>query len=399
MKLFLKITAAFALVISFLASCNKVDNLPVFDAGSAPSLTASTATAAPVLADSSKTVISFSWTSPKYATDSSTYKYVLQIDSAGKKFTNPVYTKTVSGTKTIGLKGSEITKLITDAGYGYNTLYSFDVRVKSSYANNNELYTSNIVKVKMSAYVTPPKITLPTTGKLFIVGSATVNGWNTPIPSPSQEFGKIDSVTYVGVFNMSGGNEFLVLPQADNFNNKYALENNSLPGVNAGGDFGLNQGSTFNSNFKGPSNSGWYKVTLDFQRGKYTIVPYVGPQIPSNLFITGNAVPSGWVNPVPDPAQRLVRLNSVQFSLPLIAITGGNEYLLLPVNGDWSNKYSVTNTGTAAPLNDFLGYNNSSNFPAPTISGNYKIEVNFGIQKKDASGEIANTANYKLTKF
>ncbi len=379
-----------------LVGCDKVDDLVYFNDGTAPALTASSASIAPALTDSATRVVTFNWSSPKYATDSSTVLYTLQIDSAGKSFANPYYSQTVTAATSLSLRGDQVTKLLIDRGLQFNTLYDVDVRIKSSYANGNEPLVSNILKVKMSAYVTPPKVRLPVTGKLFIVGNATQGGWNNPVPAPTQELGKIDSVTYVGVFNMNGGSEFLILPENGNWGLKYSLQSNNGPGVETAGDFGYD----LPANFRGPASNGWYKITLDFQRGKYKIQPYVGPQIPAQLFIVGGATPGGWNNPVPAPAQQFTRINSVQFALNSILLTTANEYLLLPVNGSWDNKYSVESTGAANGGGGFLGYNLPGNLPAPTVTGNYKMELNFGVQKTDAAGvEAANSANYKNTKL
>lgn len=397
MKNILKISTALLFSAALFTSCEKVDDLQTFNDGVSPALTSSSATITPAVTDSAATVVNFNWTSPKYATDSSTVKYTLEIDSAGKSFSNPYYSAAITGNKSFSLKGKDITKLLIDRGLLFNTLYNIDVRVRSSYGNGNEPLVSNVVRVQMRAYVTPPKVTLPITGKLFIVGDGTQGGWNNPVPTPTQEFGKVDSVTYVGVFNMNGAREFLVLPENGNWGLKYSLQVNNLPGVEVSGDFGYN----LPQNFKSPATSGWFKITLDFQRGKYKIQPYVGPQIPSNLFIVGNATPGGWNNPVPTPSQQFTRLNSVQFAINSLAISGtGNEYLMLPVNGDWSNKYSVESTSSSVGTGGFFGYNLSGNFPSPAAAGNYKMEVNFGVQKTDAAGvEAANSAQFKNTKL
>ncbi len=399
MKKFLKLTAFFAIAALVIAGCDKVDDLPFYNNGNAPALSTSSSSVAPTVADSSKAVVTFNWTPANYATDSSTVKYTLQIDSAGKNFVKPYWSKTVTGGKSISLTGAEITNLLIAQGFLYNKLYDLDVRVISSYANNNEPYTSNVVRIKASAYVTPPKVAPPASKRLFLVGDASQGGWNNPVPVPSQEFGTIDSVTYVGVFDMNAGKEFLVLPVNGDWTNKYSLVDNSVAGVQTGGAFGYNNPQ----NFKGPANSGWYKVTLDFQRGTYKIEPYVGAQIPANLFMVGDATPGGWNNPVPTPSQQYTRKNSVQYELTLNSVNAGKEFLLLPVNGDWGNKYSVINgaTGTnPTATGGYFGYNHPNNFPGPTATGNYKFELNFGVQQKNAAGaDVANTAWYKVTKL
>ena len=78
------------------AACNKVNDLPVYADGNAPVLTASKTAVSPTIADSSKVAVTFTWTTPKYATADLTTKYILQIDTAGGSFAKP-FTKEITG--------------------------------------------------------------------------------------------------------------------------------------------------------------------------------------------------------------------------------------------------------------------------------------------------------------
>ena len=116
---------------------------------------------------------------------------------------------------------------------------------------------------------------------------------------------------------------------------------------------------------------------LKFTVTPYAIPPKVAPPTSGQLFMVGDATSGGWNNPVPTPTQQFTKLSATLFELT-IALTGGKEYLFLPVNGDWSHKYAVQDK-SASGLNsggDF-GYDKNDNFPGPAISGNYKIQVDF----------------------
>ncbi len=153
------ILAVLALVVIFSA-CNKTDNLkkvddlPVYQLGVSPVLSSSVATVAPTLADSSNTVINFSWTNPKYSNDSATTKYVLEIDSTGKNFTNK-NTKTVFGVLTTSLSGRDLNAILLNLGFKLGIPQSIDVRLISSYNNNNERYTSNVLKIMVTPFPDP----------------------------------------------------------------------------------------------------------------------------------------------------------------------------------------------------------------------------------------------------
>ena len=157
------IIAAIALT-GFFAACSKVDNLkkvdplPVYQLGVSPVLTSSTNTLAPALADSNANAVTFSWTNPKYANDSATTKYVIEIDTIGGSFTNPA-SKTVNGTLSTTLTGRELNTILLGYGFTVGVAKEVNVRMISSYANNNERYVSNIVKITATVFADPSLLT------------------------------------------------------------------------------------------------------------------------------------------------------------------------------------------------------------------------------------------------
>lgn len=372
MKKVIKIIIALALPAVFFFGCQKDATLPFYANGTTPVLSSSTSTITPGPADSNSVAVVFTWTNPHYATDSSTVKYMIQIDSSGGKFNRPD-TITVSGIKNDTLIAKDLNALMVSWGYKFGVSYNVPVRLVSSYANNNEQLISNVITLKVTPYVVPPKVQIPAPGQLYLVGDATDGGWNNPVPVPSQRFEEIDSVTYGGVFHLNKGGTYLMLPVNGSWSQKYAVADNSVSGLANGGSFGYY--ATGGNNFPAPDSTGWYKIMVDFQHGTFTVTPYT-QVLPDSLFITGDAFSDAWANPVP-ASQTLTRINSCEFQIttPLI---GGKQYLLLPVNGSWDNKFSVADNSVAGlSAGGAFGYNLSSNFPGPATSGNYKITVNF----------------------
>ena len=360
-----------AILATVVTACNKVGSLPYYSNGTASVLSASSTAIAPAPADSLKTVVTFSWTNPNYSNDSTTTKYILEIDSSGRNFAKET-TKIIIGSLSTSLTAKDLNTILLSYGFAFGVAYDVDVRITSSYGNNNEQLKSNTIKMKMTPYKIPPKVVPPASGRLFIVGSATVGGWSNPVPTPSQELMKIDSVTYGGVFDLTGGQEYLILPVNGDWSHKYSVADKTVSGLSSGGSFGAD----LSDNIPSPATTGRYSIVLNFQTGIFTVKPYT-QVLPTALFIVGDATPGAWNNPVPVPSQQFTQVNSCQYSLTL-ALTGGKQYLLLPVNGDWSHKFSVAdNTIAGLSAGGSFGYDLSSNFPGPDVSGNYKIDVDF----------------------
>lgn len=110
-----------------------------------------------------------------------------------------------------------------------------------------------------------------------------------------------------------------------------------------------------------------------------------------NLWIVGDAVASGWSNPLPAPydnSQKFSRAGGPSDVLHYQAnitfnATGG--YKLIQTQGVWSTQYHAMD-GTAKLSGDFEKKDSDPQFPSPG-AGLYKVEINF------------QTGTYKLTKL
>src|SRR5688572_28652636 len=178
MKKILAIASLAAMVTVFFAACHKVEDLPKYEEGNSVALTASKSAVVATPADSLNSVIGFSWTSPNYATDTSNYKYILEIDSAGRNFSKKT-TKTVMGALETGLTGKELNGIVLNYGFSLGVPYDMEARAVSSYGNNNERYTSNAVAFKVTPYNDPAKLTSEKT---------TVTGTLATASQPSNKF-------------------------------------------------------------------------------------------------------------------------------------------------------------------------------------------------------------------
>ena len=467
-----------AILLTAFGACKKIADLPHYGNGAAPTLAASTTTIAPTAADSSKTVLTLSWSNPKYATDSSHQKFIVEMDSAGRNFTHEVSFE-VDGPLNVSFTGNQLNNVLAGFGFAPGMPFSVDIRLTSSYANNNEQYKSNVVTVTMTPYLVPiiltPSSTSPiildvsnatsnaisfawnaseygtntisyalqldTAGDnfahpqvlkydqkltssilvndlnslaiaagvsggstknvefrivsylgtgystklvnssvvtisittftpipptLYIVGDATPGGWNNPVPLPSQQFTRLDAVSYGIVVNLTAGKSYLLLPVNGDWTHKYG-------GASATGGALLADGAVPGSNTPAPPTSGMYQIVVNFQTGTYTVTPFT-MTIPSNLYIVGDATAGGWANPVPVPSQQFTQIDAVSFGI-IVNLTAGGSYLFLPLNGDWGHKYGGSSATGGTLLAD--GAVPGSNTPAPAASGTYQIIVNF----------------------
>ncbi|MEI8111719.1 MAG: SusE domain-containing protein [Chitinophagia bacterium] len=196
--------ALWILLFGFLiAACTKIQPLPLYEKGKAITLTASTATVTATAADSAKSVLGLTWTNPMYATDSGTYKYVVSIDSTGRNFTKEV-TRTVIGNRNFSLLGKELNALLLNYGFALGTGYDLDIKVASSYGNNNERYESNTVKVRVTPYNDPGVLTTQNTSVTTSLANASLPSntftWSKPFNGYS------GNITYTLQYDSSGKN-------------------------------------------------------------------------------------------------------------------------------------------------------------------------------------------------
>jgi hypothetical protein len=201
-----KILSIFSFVLTaglFFASCTKVEDLPQYGNGNAVTLSASKTAVVATPADSLNNVLGFSWTSPKYATDSNNYKFIIEIDSTGRNFTKSV-SKEVTGKLNASFTGKELNAILLNYGFTLGTPYTLDVRVISSYANNNERYTSNVVKLQVTPYSDPSVFSSSATSVTGTLNTASQNAltfsW-----SPSFN-GYSGVVTYTLQYDSAGKN-------------------------------------------------------------------------------------------------------------------------------------------------------------------------------------------------
>ena len=278
-NIFNKLTLIGALAL-FLTSCKKDENRIEYLGGTNPTISANKTGSIPLsYLTKDDEAVTFSWTNPEYqfttGISSQDVNYILEIDTAGTNFTSP-NVKKVSISKDLSTAFTQsqfndilLNQLVLVPG----TTYNVEVRVTSSLVNNNAKLSSNALSFTATPYAIPPKVTPPGTapdyldGQLFMVGSATPGGWNNPVPVPSQQFTRVSATLYELTLPLVGGGSYLFLPLNGNWGFKFGCLGANNTNNPDGDDFKASGGD-----FAAPAAPGTYKITVDFQRGKFTVV-------------------------------------------------------------------------------------------------------------------------------
>jgi starch-binding outer membrane protein SusE/F len=269
----LSILLSFSLLLMMI-SCKKEENKIFYEGGNPPVLSASATTVSLESGQEANTTLVLTWTNPDYkfttGISSQDVTYTLEMDTLGANFSSSkIYTfvlpKDLSKTYTVGelnaILGNDMQLQLSP-----RRNYTLQLRITSSIGSNLKLI-SNVVSFTTKPFAPPPKVNPPTTGKLYLVGDATAGGWNNPVPVPAQQFTQVSTTLYEITVPLIGGFQYLFLPLNGDWGHKFACAKTANQSAD-GGDFGYD----FTDNFPGPAASGTYKISVDFQRGKYTVV-------------------------------------------------------------------------------------------------------------------------------
>ncbi len=348
MKSLLKYIAVAMSAMVLFTACDKADVLPYYGNGSAVTLTSNTNNIAAIATDSNNTALTLTWTAPKYATDSNTVKYVVQIDSTGRNFSKAV-TKTVTGGHGASFTAKELNNILIGYGlFNFSAIYSMDVRVISSYGNNNEPYTSNTLTFKIKPYRVI--INYPS---LYVPGD--YQAW-TPATAPTLASVANDK-KYEGYVNVAAGGTFEFKLNSDpdwahvSYGGTSTITGTSVSGV-------LN---TSGANLKFPSSNGYYKINADVNAGALT-----WSATKTTWGLIGDApAGSNWSADIP-----MTYNATTQVWTATIAMSAGE--FKFRANSDWG-----INFGDNTPTDGVPDYGGSN--LKITAAGNYTITLDLHI--------------------
>lgn len=380
MKYFSKLLVAVLGSVALFSACSKIDvlenaeNLPLYKEGFSPALTSDVAVVSPVLADTSRSVITFSWTFPKYASDSATFKYILQIDSAGKNFSSPA-SRTVIGALKTSYTGRELNAILLQKGYALGVTNSFEARVISSYNNNNERYTSNVIKISAKTYADPAILWSSLSSVVCTLPNANVKSLDFLWTSAFLGYANVVSYelqydsagkNFVAPFTISMGSNINIKALTQGEMNQTAL-NSGIPGGNTGKvEYRLKattaQGAVAYSNVINVTIQSYFPILRLYLPGSYQAA-------------TGNG--NNWD---PATAPELIRdlrpgsgtFNSMYYAYVYMP---ANSEFKVTVGRDWAVNYGGSG-GTLSP--------GGANF-AVAVAGVYRISIKLSNMTYDIS--------------
>jgi hypothetical protein len=269
------------LLVAFTA-CNKVENKIFYEGGTPPTISANKTVVTLEPGLESNEAIVFSWSNPNYrfttGISSQDVTYTLELDTLGGNFNSGAkFTNQISSDLSFRYTVGQLNAIL-----GNNMLlqldprreYTIEARVTSSIGSSLKLTSTNKVSFKVTPFPPPPKVKTPANDEIWLVGAASLGGWNNPLASPyitDQKFTKLSTTRYQLTTTLNPNEGYLVLPAMGSWATKYCIEDGVDRGSTVdGGEFVFKGGG--GQDFLSPGAGGTYKLTFDFQLGRFTVV-------------------------------------------------------------------------------------------------------------------------------
>ncbi|CAN5436813.1 hypothetical protein BH10BAC3_BH10BAC3_08020 [soil metagenome] len=265
-----------ALLVLLAVSCKKEETKVYFDGGTASVLSANqTGTIPMAFVNGSKEAVTFTWTNPNYnfttGLSSQNVAYNFEIDTVGANFTNP-NKKVLVLSKELGYMLTQTALndiMLNQLSLTVDMPHEIEMRIVSSVAGATPTaLPSNVLKFTATPYSIPPKVDPPTEGTLWITGDATKSGWSNPLGTPydlNQKFTQVTPTLYELTVSLPGGGGYKLIQKQGVWGTQYHMLKG---GTWEGGEF---EQKDADPAFAGPPAAGNYKLSFDFQKGKFTV--------------------------------------------------------------------------------------------------------------------------------
>ena len=268
-----KLLVSVGLGLFLLSSCTKQETQIYYEGGNTPVLSASLSDTIPLIpSDSLNAAITFTYTNPNYllsdGISSQNVTYSIQIDTVGSNFSNPAL-QTVTGNLNLStpITVRDLNTLLAGKlGLAFGQNHKIQVRLVTSLGSKQAQLISNALSFNVTPYAPPPLITPPTTGTLFIVGSAVAGGWSNPIDPANltaQQFTQVSPTEYKITIPLIGAGEYKLIAKSGSWGEQWSVATADDPAAIYGGSF-ISNGKAFTT------------ISSDFSRSSKLIVPKKG---------------------------------------------------------------------------------------------------------------------------
>jgi hypothetical protein len=275
MKKNIQIFTSFLIAAVLFIGCEKDENKVFFEGGTKPVLTASTsAVNLDPLVEQSE-ALRLNWTNPDYqfttGVSSQDVNYTLEMDTLGGDFKSGArYSTSIARDLVKSFTVFELNNILGNSMLlTLGRTHTIEARVTSTLGAGAVPQVSDKVSFTAKPYAPPPKVEPPADGTLWITGDAAKSGWANPLGNPynvEQQFTKLSNTLYELVLDMPGGGNYKLIQKQGDWGSQYHM----LAGGSAeGGSFEKRDADPA---FIGPAVAGTYKITVDFQLGKFTVV-------------------------------------------------------------------------------------------------------------------------------
>jgi len=319
-----------------------------------------------LLPDMYNAKFNFSWTPADNKGTNSSISYKLEIDKKENNFSSPqVYEMGKNVYSQDILIGELNTLLVETYGAVPGTPVEMQARITATFGDNSVKEQSAIADFTL----TPFK---PFTEQLFIVGDATVNGWD------------IANATEL-TRNASNPAEFVYYGQLKSGNFKFAVNRDTCwcqdfytKDPNDENKMVYNEGGSGADLQWTVDNAGLYKITVDILKLTIKIDKMNAPQF-DKIWIVGDASPSGWNIDTPIALTQDAE-NPFIFTLECL-LKEGNFKFLAGATGDWCGDWYrplVDNQGlTETGMEQNSGCDKDYKWKVTSATaGRYKIILN-----------------------
>ncbi|WP_114782821.1 SusF/SusE family outer membrane protein [Botryobacter ruber] len=263
----------------FLASCDPEEEAVMPVKASTPVLSASSDALVLNQKNINKAGLTFEWTPGTNRGTNTAIDYTLQLDKKGNNFATPVEYKLGRAVYSNSLSVGALHELLTTRfGVAPGTAGELEARLVSAPATTALAPEfSNTVTVSITPYI-------PVTPTLYLLGSATPNGWNTGNATPLTVSSTDPTVfTYTGPLSVG---EFKFITTLGQF----------LPSYNKGtaaNQLVLRTDDSQPDEKFSITKAATYKVTVNLADLSVAIAEQAGPPY-SRLWVVGDAAPTGW---------------------------------------------------------------------------------------------------------